>query len=68
MTVVFAYHIRPCKQATLSKGNLKTGAATEECNKLLERPLLGLGNEFPLDSVKCFVLPLGGAKYSTLHF
>ena len=60
--------LRLCKQATLSLRNFKTGATLEECNTPLERPLLGLYNELPLDSVERSVLPLGGAKHSTLRF
>ena len=60
--------LRPCKQATLSVRNFKTGAATKERNTPLERSFLGLHNEPPRDSVKCSVYPLGGAKQSTLHF
>ena len=55
----------PCKQATLSKRNFKTGTATKEYNTPLEKPLLGLCNELSLHSVGCSVLPLGGAKHST---
>ena len=58
----------PCEQATLGARNFQTGAATEECNTPLEKPLLGLSNELLLDSVECSVLPLGGAKHSTLLF
>ena len=46
----------------------KTGAATEECNIPLERPLIILVNKLPLDSVECPVLSLDGAKHNTLHF
>ena len=60
--------LRPCKQAILSMRNFKTGAATDQRNTPLERSLLGLCNELSLDSVKCSVLPLGGAKHSTFHF
>ena len=46
--------------------NFKTEIATEEYNTPLKRTLLGLCKELSLDSVECSVLPLDGAKHSTL--
>ena len=47
--------------------NFKTETATEECNTPLERPLLRLYNELLFDFIECSILPLDGAKHSTLY-
>ena len=71
-TSFFAHHItNSCdlaNKATLSKRNFKTGAATKEFNTPLERLLLELCSELLLNSEESSILPLGGAKHSTLLF
>ena len=64
----FAHYIMTLQTGNFKHAQLQMGATTEECNTPLKRPLLGLSNELLLDFKECSVLPLGGAKHSTLLF